>query len=250
MILRDLSCSYFVYGLPGTRISSFDEIIAWLDGYIRGADQIQRVYTLGISMSAFAAIRAAHLLDADVAYSFGINETALPGICDLRELLSVSNGKTKFQLYFNEHFAHDKNVSSRLSSLPGVSLCPQSGTHHFVFQTLWEQGMLTTLFPTREPLPSRSHPQLAPLTDAENLPVSEQGLYKYFEQELGVPTAELTAETALFSSGLVDSMSLLSLVTYLEETLSRQVHPEDVDLENLDSVAKILRLVSRYCAKS
>lgn len=47
-------------------------------------------------------------------------------------------------------------------------------------------------------------------------------------------------DTALFSSGLLDSVSMMSLIGFIEEKTRATLSPADVTLENFDSVERIV----------
>ena len=53
-------------------------------------------------------------------------------------------------------------------------------------------------------------------------------------------------DTALFSMGLIDSLNVIELVTFVEEQLGWSVPPREITLENFDSVGQILRFASRH----
>jgi acyl carrier protein len=55
---------------------------------------------------------------------------------------------------------------------------------------------------------------------------------------------ELTPDTPLVSSGILDSIATLKLVTFLEETYDISVEPHEVDAENLDTLDLITTLIS------
>lgn len=46
-------------------------------------------------------------------------------------------------------------------------------------------------------------------------------------------------DTALFSSGLIDSLSVIDLVCFVEGKIGHSVPPSAITLENFDSIAKI-----------
>ncbi len=48
-------------------------------------------------------------------------------------------------------------------------------------------------------------------------------------------------ESELFSSGMLDSVSMVNLIAFIEEKAGVQVRAEDVTLENFDTPARILR---------
>lgn len=52
--------------------------------------------------------------------------------------------------------------------------------------------------------------------------------------------------TELFSTGLIDSFSLMALVSFLEERCSRRIPPAEITLQNLDTIERIVA----FCAKA
>ena len=63
--------------------------------------------------------------------------------------------------------------------------------------------------------------------------------------ELGVEGEGLTVESPLFSSGLIDSFSLVTLMTFVENTGEVSIAPSDVTLDNFDSIDRILQFISQ-----
>lgn len=59
---------------------------------------------------------------------------------------------------------------------------------------------------------------------------------------------EVRADTPLFSSGIIDSVSLLELVAYVEQHAGIKVSPSQVTLSNWDSIEKILNFVATAAA--
>lgn len=74
------------------------------------------------------------------------------------------------------------------------------------------------------------------------MPVSRtptvESLLAYLRDDLFV-AEELTAETLLFSSGLLDSVAMVTLITFVEETTGADVRPSDVTLDNFDTASRI-----------
>lgn len=61
---------------------------------------------------------------------------------------------------------------------------------------------------------------------------------------------ELTDTTPLVTGGILDSIATLKLVMFIEETYGVQFEPHEVDKENLDTIASIVRLlVSKHPAE-
>lgn len=52
-------------------------------------------------------------------------------------------------------------------------------------------------------------------------------------------------DTALFSSGLLDSFHLVELVSFIESEAEIRIKPMEVNLHNLDSVNQILDFVTK-----
>jgi acyl carrier protein len=67
-----------------------------------------------------------------------------------------------------------------------------------------------------------------------------QNLRDFLVEELALDGEEITADTLLFSSGLVDSFALVTLMTYIENEGGVTIAPTDVKLENFDSISRIL----------
>lgn len=54
-------------------------------------------------------------------------------------------------------------------------------------------------------------------------------------------TGDLDAESGLFSTGVLDSVSMVNLIAFVEQTTGIQIRADDVTLENFDTPARILR---------
>jgi acyl carrier protein len=70
--------------------------------------------------------------------------------------------------------------------------------------------------------------------------MSRDTLMEFLERRLGLDPAEVTDDTALFSSGMLDSFSLVDLIVFIEKETKTKLSPRQVRLENLDTIAKIL----------
>ncbi len=57
---------------------------------------------------------------------------------------------------------------------------------------------------------------------------------------------EVTEQTDLLSAGIVDSIGLLKLVTFVEERLGLRVPDEDVVFENFHSVKAMMDYLSNH----
>ena len=56
---------------------------------------------------------------------------------------------------------------------------------------------------------------------------------------------ELTDQTPLITGGILDSISTLKLVAYLEDCFGVIIEAHEAGVENLDSVSQIARLIAR-----
>lgn len=65
-------------------------------------------------------------------------------------------------------------------------------------------------------------------------------LLEYLEGHARVDISELEDATELFSSGLVDSFAMVDLLQFLEKHTGSKMGPEDINLDNLDSIERIL----------
>lgn len=61
----------------------------------------------------------------------------------------------------------------------------------------------------------------------------------------GEDPSELTDTTPLITGGILDSISTLKLVTYLEEKFDVIVEAHEAGVDHLDTIAEIVQLVAR-----
>jgi acyl carrier protein len=59
---------------------------------------------------------------------------------------------------------------------------------------------------------------------------------------------EVDEDTPLFSGGLIDSLSVMDLVSFVEGEIGGTIHPADITLENFDSIGRIVRFVQKVSA--
>jgi acyl carrier protein len=71
--------------------------------------------------------------------------------------------------------------------------------------------------------------------------LTSETIIEYLATNQGIDAAQIESnETPLFSSGLLDSFSLLELVQFIEETSNVRLGPTDITLDNLDTISGIL----------
>ena len=73
---------------------------------------------------------------------------------------------------------------------------------------------------------------------------------QFLVEELGVEGDNLQPETPLFSSGLIDSFSLVTLMSFIENAGEVSIDPADVTLDNFDNIERMLQFIGRKKAES
>jgi len=61
----------------------------------------------------------------------------------------------------------------------------------------------------------------------------------------GEDPSELTPQTPLISGGILDSISTLKLVVFLEERFGVTVEAHEAGIDHLDSIGRIVQMVNR-----
>ncbi|MCB9792492.1 MAG: acyl carrier protein [Alphaproteobacteria bacterium] len=72
---------------------------------------------------------------------------------------------------------------------------------------------------------------------------SRDSLRRWFAEEQGLDMAPIADDTPLFSSGLLDSLAMVDLLTFVEDSAGIRVRWTELTLERIDSVAAILAFV-------
>jgi len=70
----------------------------------------------------------------------------------------------------------------------------------------------------------------------------------YVQDELlaDQPVAELDENTHLIEEEILDSLGIFTMVTFLEERFSIQIDPEEVVLDNFETLGAIEKMVTRH----
>jgi len=74
--------------------------------------------------------------------------------------------------------------------------------------------------------------------------ITPETIKEFLRDDLAIETDELSDNALLFSSGLVDSFALVSLMTFLEDEGGIRISAADVNLDNMDSIERIVKFVS------
>lgn len=69
----------------------------------------------------------------------------------------------------------------------------------------------------------------------------KQALRSALVTHFRIDRGSLDDDTTLFSSGLIDSLSVMELVSFVERTIGEMVPLAEITLENFDSVNRIVR---------
>ena len=72
-----------------------------------------------------------------------------------------------------------------------------------------------------------------------------EGILEYLRSEIAYPGTEVSEQTELFESGVLDSLALLRLVMHLETTHGISFAPEDLKPEIFGRVPALSALVLR-----
>lgn len=59
----------------------------------------------------------------------------------------------------------------------------------------------------------------------------------------------ITDETNLIDTGLLDSISMMSIIEFLETTIKVEVQDDDFDINNFNSINAITDIVNKYLSK-
>lgn len=70
--------------------------------------------------------------------------------------------------------------------------------------------------------------------------MDRQGLLQFLDRRLGVDPAEIADDTPLFTSGILDSFSMVDLILFVEQSTGTRMSAGEVRMDNLDSVARVL----------
>ena len=77
-------------------------------------------------------------------------------------------------------------------------------------------------------------------------------IIKYIKEELNRDRKEfeLNAEEDLLGSGLVESVSMLQLIQFLEETFEMKIPPQDMTIENFMTVEAMVNYIKQNTSVS
>ena len=68
----------------------------------------------------------------------------------------------------------------------------------------------------------------------------EEGLVGYFKDKLN---ADVTSDTPLIEEQVIDSMGVMELISFIQETYEVELDMDDLTIENFESIRHIYELV-------
>jgi acyl carrier protein len=74
--------------------------------------------------------------------------------------------------------------------------------------------------------------------------LTQDALLHLLSNKFRLDTKKIAPDTSLFTSGLIDSFSMVELVLFIEESCGIRMKPSEVNLDNLDSIERILAFVT------
>ena len=74
------------------------------------------------------------------------------------------------------------------------------------------------------------------------IPMNLVRLRIFVREQLRAGAEPIDDESLLFSTSVLDSFVLVDIIGFIEQETGRPMGPDDVTLENLDSISRILRL--------
>ena len=75
------------------------------------------------------------------------------------------------------------------------------------------------------------------------MPLTREDLIGHCVDRCGLDAGEIDDQTLLFTSGLLDSFNLLTLVDLVECEIGEELRISEITLDNFDSIERILRFL-------
>ena len=79
--------------------------------------------------------------------------------------------------------------------------------------------------------------------------ITQDQILSYLSSNFNVDVQNISPTTSLFSTGILDSFNMVDLVSYIEDTARVKFGALDLNLNNLDTIAGIVRFVDGKTAK-
>jgi acyl carrier protein len=83
--------------------------------------------------------------------------------------------------------------------------------------------------------------------DSGEMAFEKELLLGFMNGRLGLDITGIDEETPLFSSGVIDSAGMADLIAFIESASHVRFEPDDISLDNLDSIGRILDFIGGRC---
>ena len=70
--------------------------------------------------------------------------------------------------------------------------------------------------------------------------VKEEDIQRFLIDQQNLDAADVDKESMLFSTGILDSFSMIELVSFLEKEAGIRIRPTELTLDNFDSIGRML----------
>ena len=74
--------------------------------------------------------------------------------------------------------------------------------------------------------------------------LTRESIIEFLDAEFGVDGKDVSDDTELLSSGLVDSLAVMDLVTFVSEEAGVRVRSADITLDNFNTIPGILQFTA------
>ncbi len=75
--------------------------------------------------------------------------------------------------------------------------------------------------------------------------VTRAALVEFMENDFGIDMSDIDDDTLLFSTGIIDSFALVTLMSFIETNGGFRMNVADVNLENLDSIGRMMAYIEK-----
>ena len=72
----------------------------------------------------------------------------------------------------------------------------------------------------------------------------KETIRNFIQSDIANDNESISYDTPLMSSGIIDSITALQLVSFLEDTFKIEFQPHEVDQENLETIYTIAKFVA------
>lgn len=74
--------------------------------------------------------------------------------------------------------------------------------------------------------------------------VERDAVVNFLNKKTRADLSSIADDTELFSTGMIDSFTMVDLLMWIEKQTGSRVSPEDVSVDNLDTIARILKFAA------